>query len=74
MAELPEELFLAAVRALVTADRDWVPTRDGESLYLRPFMFALEVVPRRAARRGEYLFLLYRLAGRRVLHRRGAGR
>jgi branched-chain amino acid aminotransferase len=58
MAEVPEELFLAAVRALVTADRDWVPTRDGESLYLRPLEFALDpflgVRPSR-----EYQFLLF---------------
>ena len=57
MAELPEELFLDAVEALVTADRDWVPTGPGESLYLRPLEFATEpflgVRPSR-----EYLFLL----------------
>jgi branched-chain amino acid aminotransferase len=58
MAEVPEELFLDAVRALVTADRDWVPTQDGESLYLRPLEFALDpflgVRPSR-----EYQFLLF---------------
>jgi branched-chain amino acid aminotransferase len=58
MAEVPEELFLDAVRALVTADRDWVPTRDGEALYLRPLEFALDpflgVRPSR-----EYQFLLF---------------
>ena len=42
MAELPEELFLESVRALVRADRDWVPTKPGESLYLRPLMFATD--------------------------------
>ena len=42
MAELPDELFLESVRALVRADRDWVPTRAGESLYLRPLMFATD--------------------------------
>jgi branched-chain amino acid aminotransferase len=40
MPELPEELFLAAVRALVTIDAQWVPAQEGASLYLRPFMFA----------------------------------
>jgi branched-chain amino acid aminotransferase len=34
--------FVAALDALVTADRDWVPGRPGTSLYLRPFMFASE--------------------------------
>jgi branched-chain amino acid aminotransferase len=42
MPELPEELFLESVRALVRADRDWIPQSDDGSLYLRPFMFASE--------------------------------
>ncbi|CAB4921730.1 unannotated protein [freshwater metagenome] len=43
MAELPAELFLASVEALVTADRDWVPVEPDRSLYLRPFMFSTEI-------------------------------
>jgi branched-chain amino acid aminotransferase len=42
MPHLPEETFVEAVRQLVIADRDWFPTVDGGSLYLRPFMFASE--------------------------------
>ena len=42
MPELPEDLFIAAVTALVRADRDWVPRAEGTSLYLRPFMIATE--------------------------------
>lgn len=42
MPELPEDVFIAAVRELVLADRDWFPTVEGGSLYLRPFMFASE--------------------------------
>jgi branched-chain amino acid aminotransferase len=42
MAELPEELFLESVRALVEKDRDWIPEGEDGSLYLRPFMFASE--------------------------------
>ncbi|MFF4714099.1 branched-chain amino acid aminotransferase [Streptomyces eurythermus] len=58
MAELPEELFIAALDALLTQDADWVPPHGGEaSLYLRPFMFATEaalgVHPA-----NEYLFML----------------
>ncbi len=41
MPEMPEEMFVQAVEALVSIDRDWVPTGEG-SLYLRPFMFASE--------------------------------
>ncbi len=42
MPELPEALFIEAVRQLVAADRDWFPTVEGGALYLRPFMFASE--------------------------------
>jgi branched-chain amino acid aminotransferase len=42
MPELPEDLFVEAVRQLVFADSDWFPTVEGGSLYLRPFMFASE--------------------------------
>lgn len=44
MPELPDELFLEAIRQLVRIDQDWVPAAGGEeSLYLRPFMIATEV-------------------------------
>lgn len=42
MPELPEELFVEAVRQQVLADKDWFPTVEGGSMYLRPFMFASE--------------------------------
>lgn len=42
MPTLPEELFIESVRQLVAADRDWFPSIEGGSLYLRPFMIATE--------------------------------
>lgn len=42
LPEVPEEMFLAAIRELVTADAAWVPTGGESSLYLRPFMVATE--------------------------------
>lgn len=42
MPELPEELFIQAIRELVAADKDWFPSVEGGSLYLRPFMIATE--------------------------------
>ena len=42
LPELPEELFTEAIRQLVSIDADWVPSGDGESLYLRPFMISTE--------------------------------
>jgi len=58
MPELPEELFLAAIDALVEQDAAWVPQDPEKSLYLRPFMISTEIglgVNRPAA---EYLFML----------------
>ncbi|MBA17844.1 MAG: branched chain amino acid aminotransferase [Sphingomonas sp.] len=43
MAPLPEELFLESIRALVRADKNWIPAMEGGALYIRPFMFASEV-------------------------------
>ncbi|WP_461024350.1 branched-chain amino acid aminotransferase [Thalassiella azotivora] len=43
LPELPEQVFLASLEALVQADADWVPSGGETSLYLRPFMFASEV-------------------------------
>ena len=40
MPELPEAAFVRAIDLLVTQDREWVPTTEGHSLYLRPFMIA----------------------------------
>ena len=43
MPELPEALFVQSIRELVRIDKDWFPSVEGGSLYLRPFMFASEV-------------------------------
>ncbi len=43
MPELPAELFVQSVDALVRTDRAWIPDGEEASLYLRPFMFASEV-------------------------------
>jgi branched-chain amino acid aminotransferase len=49
---LPVEDFLASVEALVRVDERWVPGPEAEaSLYLRPFMFAID--ERLAARPAE---------------------
>lgn len=43
MPELPDDLFIGSIEALVKADAAWIPSIDGGSLYLRPFMIASEV-------------------------------
>ena len=42
LPQLPEQVFLDAIAGVVQADQEWVPSGDGESLYLRPFMIATE--------------------------------
>ena len=42
MPEVPSELFLGAVRELVSLDADWIPPAKGSALYLRPYMFATD--------------------------------
>lgn len=40
LPQLPEEIFIEAVEALVRVDADWVPKNPGTSLYIRPFIIA----------------------------------
>jgi branched-chain amino acid aminotransferase len=57
MPPVPEDAFLAAVDALVDADRDWVPTGADQTLYIRPYQLASE--PFLGVRpASEYLFLV----------------
>lgn len=42
MPEMPEDMFINACLELVKTDKDWFPSVEGGSLYLRPFMFASE--------------------------------
>ena len=58
MAELPWELFLGSIEALVRQDRAWVPEGQEKSLYLRPFMLGTEVgLGVRPANQYEYLLI-----------------
>ena len=39
LPQMPEEDMLSAILEFVKVEQDWVPYGEGESLYLRPFMF-----------------------------------
>lgn len=39
---MDEELFVTAVKTLVSVDKDWVPHSPETSLYIRPFVFATD--------------------------------
>ena len=39
---VPEEDYVQAVKAIVSVDQDWIPTAPGTSLYIRPFIIAVD--------------------------------
>ena len=58
MPELPVELFMDGLNKLIDLDRQWIPTGEGESLYIRPHMFAVdEFVGVRPSE--TYLFVMF---------------
>lgn len=42
MPALPEELFVSGLHAVVETDEQWIPEKEGYSLYIRPLVFASE--------------------------------
>lgn len=40
MPSVPEELFMEGMRQLVELDKNWIPSKEDHSLYIRPFMFS----------------------------------
>jgi branched-chain amino acid aminotransferase len=38
--QIPEETFMNGLKELLKLDEAWIPTNEGSSLYIRPFMFA----------------------------------
>ncbi len=39
---IDEELAVEAIKLLVATDKDWIPNGEGTSLYIRPFIIAVE--------------------------------
>lgn len=39
---IDEEDFVGALKELIQLDKDWVPSEEGTSLYIRPFVFATD--------------------------------
>lgn len=42
MPPIPAEIFLDGLKELVRLDADWIPTRPGSALYIRPIYFATD--------------------------------
>lgn len=55
--EVPREVFIDGLNALVDLDRAWIPDGEGTSLYLRPLVFATEEVLK-ARVSNKYMFAI----------------
>ena len=42
MPQIPESTFIQLIQKIVDIDRELVPSKEGHSLYIRPFMFATD--------------------------------
>ena len=42
MPEVPYDMFVQSLHAIIELDKEWVPRTDGSSLYIRPVIFASE--------------------------------
>jgi len=42
MPELPTDIFIQSIAALVNIDKQWIPKAAHHSLYIRPYMFATD--------------------------------
>ncbi len=40
--EIPEEMFMNALTELIRLDKQWVPSKPGTSLYIRPVVFGMD--------------------------------
>jgi len=42
MPDVPMDIFVDGIKTLVELDSNWIPTGEDTSLYIRPFMFAID--------------------------------
>lgn len=59
MPEVPEEIFMEGMRLLIEIDKDWIPSMDNHSLYIRPFMISSdEAIGVRPSDKYKFLIIL----------------
>jgi branched-chain amino acid aminotransferase len=44
MPAVPEDIFIEGMKQLIQLDKNWIPSKEDHSLYIRPFMFASDEV------------------------------
>ena len=42
MPEVPASIFMDGMKQLINIDKEWIPSMENHSLYIRPFMFATD--------------------------------
>ncbi len=42
MPVIPSEIFVELIKRFVDVERNWIPSKEGFSLYIRPFLFATD--------------------------------
>lgn len=42
MPQVPEEIFMQGLSALIEIDKDWIPNKENHALYIRPFMISTD--------------------------------
>lgn len=58
MPLFPEDLFVEALKQFTALEKDWIPTKEGSALYLRPFMYADEAfIGMRAATSFKFIIM-----------------
>lgn len=63
LPEPPKDLFLAALRELVSVDERWVPSEKGCSLYIRPTLIATEPLLKAVPSKEALFFVVLSPAG-----------
>ncbi len=59
MAVVPKEIFTEGLRKLVAVDRQWVPSKDGSALYIRPLVYANEATGFGVKPSDEYRLIIF---------------
>ncbi|WNM19086.1 branched-chain amino acid aminotransferase [Flavobacterium capsici] len=58
MPLFPEDLFIEALKQFTAIEKDWIPSKEGSALYLRPFMYADEpFIGMRAATKFKFMII-----------------
>jgi branched-chain amino acid aminotransferase len=59
MPTIPEEIFIEGMKMLINLDREWIPSFEDHSLYIRPFMFSSdEMIGVRPSENYKFMIIL----------------